>query len=99
MSKISVNQNNINSPAPKTWRKIENILLILIIPSVVLVLTNWGFKNEILLNRLILIINVLLVALIKGIGMFLSDEEPVKVNAVAGEEQEGDGAGTPNKAP
>lgn len=91
MAKISVNQNNINNPAPKLWRKIENILLILIIPSVVLVLTNWGFKNEILLNRLLLIINILLVAVIKGIGMFLADEEPVKLNAVAGEEEIGGG--------
>lgn len=66
---------NINKPAPRLYRKFENALLILIIPAIVMVLTNWGFKDEVLLNRLILIVNVLLVAIIKGIGMIIANGE------------------------
>ena len=66
---------NINKPAPRLYRKFENALLILIIPAVVMVLTNWGFKDEVLLNRLLLIVNVLLVAIIKGIGMIIANGE------------------------
>lgn len=94
MAKITI--SNINSPAAKLWLKIENILLIVLIPAVVLVLTNWGFTDEVFLNRLLLLINTLLVAIIKGIGLFLTDSEETKPKEMA-DAPPGDGAGTPGK--
>lgn len=95
MNKLSI--NNANNPAPKLWRKIENVLLIILIPAIVLVLTNWGFKDEVFLNRLLLLINVLLVAIVKGIGLFLADEEQKpELFADDGEEEPIRGGGTKN---
>lgn len=75
MAKITISRSNVNYTAPKKWRKIENALLIAIIPAIVLVLTNWGFSDEKQLNRILLIVSTLLPALIKGIGLILADDE------------------------
>lgn len=74
MPKITVTQKNLNIPAPKFWRKIENALLIILIPSIVLVLTNWGFTDEEQLNRILLLVNVLLTAVVKAIGLILAED-------------------------
>lgn len=78
MAKITISRSNVNYTAPKKWRKIENALLIAILPAIVLVLTNWGFSDEKQLNRILLIVSTLLPALIKGIGLILADDEEEK---------------------
>lgn len=79
MARTTISRKNLNIPAPKFWRKIENALLIILIPAIVLVLTNWGFKDEVQLNRILLIVNVLLVAVVKAIGLIIAeDPENVK---------------------
>ena len=71
---------SIYKPAPKWWRKLERALLIVLIPSAVMMLQSWGFKDELHATRLMLTINVGLVAIVKAIGMFMSNgEEYVKV--------------------
>ena len=75
MSRVTLSRRNRKRPAPRAWRKMEDILLILIIPSVVAVLTQWGFQDEALLNKILLLVNILLVAIIKAIGMFLANGE------------------------
>lgn len=74
MPKLNVSQTNLNVPAPKWWRKLENALLIILIPAIVLVLTNWGFEDEKKLNRILLLVNVLLTAVVKAIGLILAEE-------------------------
>jgi hypothetical protein len=64
---------NAGKPAPKWWRKLENGLLMVIIPSTVGILMGWGFKDEAFANKLILLINTGLVALVKFIGMMLAN--------------------------
>lgn len=62
-------------PAPKLWRKVENLLLIILIPAVTYTITNWGGLDENFVNRLLLVINTPLVAVIKGIGFLLANGE------------------------
>ena len=64
-----------NRPAPKQWRKWENVLLIILLPAVTFTISNWGFENEALTNKLLLVINTPLVAIIKGIGYMLANGE------------------------
>ncbi len=75
MAKTSFNANNFNRPAPRWWRKLEDGLLMILIPAIVAILMDWDFANEAFANKLILIINVGLVALIKFIGKMLANGE------------------------
>ncbi len=67
------NKGNVGKPAPKWWRKLENGMLMILIPSVVAVLMGWGFKDEAFANKLILLINTGVVALIKFVGVMLAN--------------------------
>lgn len=67
------NSGNVGKPAPKWWRKLENGLLMVLIPAAVAMLMGWGFQNPSKADRAILLINTGLVALIKFIGMMLAD--------------------------
>jgi len=69
----TIKTSNCNLPAPKYWRKLEDALLMLIIPATVAVLMGWGFKDEAFLNKILLLVNTLLVAVIKAIGMVLAN--------------------------
>jgi len=64
---------NTGKPAPKWWRKLENGLLMVLIPAIVAMLMGWGFANEAFANKMILLINTGAVALIKFIGMMLAN--------------------------
>jgi hypothetical protein len=75
MSKVSVSLQNLSRPAPKQWRKFEDAMLTILIPAIVLIVTSWGFKNEALANKITLLVNVGLVALIKVIGKLLANGE------------------------
>lgn len=81
-------------PAPKWWRKFENLALIILIPAVTYTITNWGFKDETLVNRLLLLINTPLVAIIKGIGYMIANGETYQQSYTApndAEKQNGNG--------
>ena len=75
MPKLKVGLQSVNKPAPKWWRKTENVLLIIFIPAVTFILQGWGFQNEALLNKINLLVNTGLVAIIKGVSMILSNGE------------------------
>lgn len=68
-------KSNTSKPAPKWWRKLENGLLMVLIPAIVAILMGWGFKDEAFANKLILLINTGIVALVKFIGMMLANGE------------------------
>lgn len=73
--------DNSNKPAPKNYRKFENMMIIVLIPALVFVINDWGFKDELKAKRILLIVGTLLPAVIKGIGMILSNgEEYIKIN-------------------
>lgn len=77
MSKIKIDTHR---PAPKGWRKFENAMIIMFIPTATAVIQGWGFTNETLAMRLNLLIAVGLAGLIKGIGVLIANgEEYVKV--------------------
>lgn len=82
MAKATLSVNNAGKPAPKWWRKLENGLLMLLIPATVAVLMGWGFKDEAFVTKLTLLINTGLVALVKFIGTMLANgEEYVTVDS------------------
>lgn len=60
-------------PAPRWWRNFERGMIMIIIPSTILVLQGWEFTNPLVTTRAILIVNVILSAVIKFIGMMLVD--------------------------
>lgn len=95
MSNITFSRKNKNKPAPEFWRKLENVLLMLIIPSVVTVLMGWGFQDEAMLNKIVLLVNTLLVALIKAIGVFLANGQIYTKEML--KEDDGGGAVIPSK--
>lgn len=73
MANVTVSTSNANRPAPKWWRKLENGLLMVLIPAIVAILMGWGFADEAFANKLILLINTGIVALVKFIGMMLAN--------------------------
>lgn len=75
MAATTFKADNASRPAPKWWRKLEDGLLMILIPATVAVLLGWGFKDEALLTKITLLINVGLVALIKFIGKMLANGE------------------------
>ena len=75
MEKVTFKKSNVNRPAPHWWRKLENGLLMILIPAVVAMLMGWGFDDESKANRVILLINTGLVALIKFVGVMLANGE------------------------
>lgn len=62
-------------PAPKTWRKFENAMLIMLIPAGIAILQGWGFKDVALANKLMLLISTGLTAIIKAVGYFIANGE------------------------
>lgn len=85
MAKIRLSTKD---PAPKWWRKFENLSLIILIPAITFTITKWGFKDEQFVNRLLLLINVPLTAVIKGIGFVLSNGETYTKSYSAPNDQE-----------
>lgn len=75
MPDITFSKENIDKPAPKWWRKLEDGLLMILIPAIVAVIMGWGFKDEAFATKLTLIINTLLVAIIKFTGKMLANGE------------------------
>lgn len=65
----------VGRPAPRWWRNLERGLLMVLIPAIIAVISSWKFQDEKFALRLTLIINVLLVATIKFIGMTIFDPE------------------------
>lgn len=97
MAKQTFSANNFNRPAPKWWRKLEDGLLMILIPAIVAMLMGWGFKDEAFANKIILLINTGLVAVIKFIGKMLANGEvyaPQPENEPVEEPENGIGGGT-----
>jgi hypothetical protein len=80
MGKVTIGTRNSKKPAPKWYRKLEEALLIIIIPSAVIMIQGWGFEDEAFVNKLIIIFNVALVALVKAIGVLLANGENYQKN-------------------
>jgi hypothetical protein len=81
MARVTVSRKNMYRPAPKSWRKFEDGMLMILIPASVAVIMGWGFSDEAYVNKLTLLINTGLVALIKFVGKMLANGEeyaPVK---------------------
>jgi hypothetical protein len=72
MAQTTFDVQNVGKPAPKWWRKLENGLLSILIPAIVLTLLGLGYDSN---SKLILVINVLLVAVIKFVGYMLANGE------------------------
>lgn len=70
-----MSMDGILKPAPLWWRRLERSLLIVFIPAAVIVVQSWGFDDDLKTARALLIINVVLTAVIKGVGMMLSNGE------------------------
>lgn len=78
----------LSRPAPKGWRNLERVLLLVIIPAATVTIQSWGFEDEKLALKLNLIINTVLVAVIKAISMFLVDTEDNYVSNLPQAEQD-----------
>jgi hypothetical protein len=63
-------------------------MLLVMIPATVLVLQSWKFDNELKATRIILVVNVLLTAVIKFIGMMLVDTEDNYVSNLTPSDQD-----------
>lgn len=75
----------VDKPAPKGYRRFERAMLIIIIPAGIFIVQSWGFKDQVLALKLQLLISTGLTALVKGLGMMLSNDEiyvdPTKPNS------------------
>lgn len=77
MNKIKIDTHR---PAPRGWRKFENAMIIMFIPTATAIIQGWGFTNELLATRLNLLIAVGFAGLVKGIGLLIANgEEYVKI--------------------
>jgi hypothetical protein len=75
MGKTTFKKENASKPAPRWWRKLEDGLLMILIPATVAVILGWGFTDEAFVTKLTLFINVGFVALIKFVGKMLANGE------------------------
>lgn len=83
-----ISAQGASRPAPKWWRNFERGMLLVMIPATVLVLQSWKFDNELKATRIILVVNVLLTAVIKFIGMMLVDTEDNYVSNLTPSDQD-----------
>jgi hypothetical protein len=72
MANISL--NNVNSPAPKKWRRFENAYFAALAPVIAATISGWGLADAVA-NKALLVLSFV-GGLIKFVGMFLADEEP-----------------------
>ena len=72
---MQINKQSIHKPAPKGWRRFENAMLVALIPAATTMIQSWGFADEKLALRLNLLIAVGLTAIVKGVGMLISNGE------------------------
>lgn len=84
-TKLSV--SGLKRPGPRWWRNVERATLLVLIPSAVMMIQSWEFKDELLAARLTVLISVGLTAAIKAIGMFLVDTEDNYVSNLTQDEQ------------
>jgi hypothetical protein len=64
---------NINYPAPKSYRKFENAYTVLIAPALVGAIQGWGLSDSVANHYMILL--TISVAVVKGIGMLSRNGE------------------------
>ena len=69
----NVSLSNINSPAPKKWRKFENAYFVALVPAIAGMIQGWGLSDPVA-NKAMLILSFLGAA-IKFTGMVLADDE------------------------
>ena len=67
--------DSIGKPAPRWYRRMERAFLLVFIPTGITLMQSWGFKDQVQALKLQLLISVGLTALIKGIGMLISNDE------------------------
>lgn len=75
MANTTVKLSNAQKPAPRWWRKLERAMLIAFIPAAVTIIQGFQFEDELFATRLMLYVNIGLVAIIKGVGMILANGE------------------------
>jgi len=85
-------KENMSNPAPSWWRKLENGLLVIIIPSALLIIEGWDLNEEIS-NKAMLIISVGLTAVVKFIGMMLRGAEVYSAKTVNPDKENPGGKG------
>lgn len=73
---MSVSINNVNSPAPKKWRKFENAYFAALAPAIAGIIQGWGLSDPIA-NKALLALSFV-GAGIKFWGMLLSDDADIK---------------------
>lgn len=74
MANTTFKVENANRPAPGWWRKMENILLMVLIPAATGIISG-VVENTVLAAKLLLWINTGLVAIVKAVGMMLANGE------------------------
>lgn len=75
MGNTTFNYKNAQKPAPRWWRKLEDGLLMILIPATVGILTGIKWKDPEAAARWTLYINTGLVAVIKFVGRMLANGE------------------------
>lgn len=70
MADIKLSTKN---PAPRGWRKFENAYIVAFAPALMGAVQSWGLSDK-MANRLMILIT-LSAAMIKGIGMIISNGE------------------------
>jgi hypothetical protein len=72
--KFGVNQ--IDSPAPKGFRNFRRAWNIALVPAIAATISGWGFANDSLVNRLLLLLS-LVSAIVNAVDMFLGSDDVI----------------------
>jgi len=72
MANVTFSPDNSNRPAPTCWRKLENILLVILIPAATTIIMG-AVDDPNKSAKLVLYINTGLVAVIKAVGIMLAN--------------------------
>jgi len=70
---------NIQYPAPKSYRKFENAYTVIIAPAIMVAIQGWGLSDNVA-NHSMIILTVSM-AFVKGIGMMLRNGEVYSTNS------------------
>lgn len=71
---MSISPDNISKPTPRWYKRMNNFIVIGLIPVTVLAIKGLWVGSDVELNKILLIITTVLPGVIKSIGFLLTDE-------------------------
>lgn len=81
-----ISSQGATRPAPRWWRNLERVLLLIVAPAAGVIIHGWGFSPEVVTKADLIVIAVF-VPIVKAIGIMLVDPDDNYVSNLPEKEQ------------